>query len=568
MKETLKYLKPCGGTIALALIFKFAGTVAELFLPILLRYIMNEAVPSDSLRGVLICGALMLLCSVLALVGNIIANRLSVNVSGRMTHDLRADLFAKITYLKCGQVDAFGTPSLISRLTSDTYYVNQMVARTIRMGVRAPILLTGGIILTFIIDPVLACVLLACVPFVAVALYFITGKSIPMYSAVQKKGDVMVRAMQENAAGIRVIKALSRTDYESEKFENISEELAKTELKANKIMSLSNPVATLILNLGLVGVIAAGAARGSEGGTVLAFLTYFTIILNAMLGISKIFVIISRGAASAERISTVLVADCSEEISDIPPENDGYKIRFKDVSFSYGGKKDNLMHADFGVKAGQTLGIIGATGSGKSTIVNLLMRFYDADSGSVQIDGRDVRSYDGGTLRSKFGVAFQSDFLMSSTVRENVAYGRELSDEEIDRALENAGAKEFVDRLDGGKDFVLAQKGANLSGGQKQRLIIARALAGQPEILVLDDSSSALDYATDAKLRRALAREYAQVTKVIIAQRISSVKSADLILVLDDGRIIGAGGHDYLLQNCDEYAKIYDAQMGGEEYAA
>ena len=573
MKKTLHYLKPYRSTVAAGLILKFIGSVAELFLPLLLEYIIDDVAINPDLSNqskikmIIYLGLIMLACSLTALLGNVFANRLSVKSSGKMTHDLRYDLFAKTCYLNSRQVDAFGTPSLISRLTSDSYYVNQMVARTMRLGVRAPILVLGGIILAFTRDVVLACVLLACLPLVGVSIFIITKKSVPVYHSVQKKQDIMVRDVQENVAGVRVIKALNKGEYETEKFDGIVKDLAAEEYKANRIMSLSNPLATLVLNLGLVAVIVVGAVRGNQTGTVLAFLQYFVIILNAMIGLTKIFVVVSRGSASAARIEQVLETDVSEHLEESRPHGE-YKIQFKDVSFSYNGVKENLKDISFGVYGGQTLGIIGATGSGKTTIINLLMRFYEVDEGEILIDGRNVKSYPSNELHTKFGAAFQSDFLMSSTVRENVAYGRNLSDEDINRAIDDAQAREFVDGLEGGLEFNLAQKANNLSGGQKQRLLVARALAGNPEIIVLDDSSSALDYATDAALRRSLANGYKDATKVIVAQRISSIKNADLILVLDDGEVIGQGTHDYLLKNCNEYAMIYSAQMGGDDGTA
>ena len=482
-----------------------------------------------------------------------------------MTHDIRYDLFRKTSYLKCSQVDEVTMPSLISRLTSDTYYVNQMVARTMRMGVRAPILLLGGLVFCFLLNVQLALVLLAVVPIVAVPLYLITRKSVPMYMTVQKSGDNMVRSVQEDIAGIRVIKALSKTEYENKKFEKVAGDLASTEFRAQRIMSLTNPLTSLILNLGLVGVIVAGAFLSSEPGDITGFLTYFTIVLNAMLGISKIFVIISRGAASSERIERVLALDESETVEERPEGTPGCAIEFRDVSFSYNGKEDNLYGISFALGRGQSLGIIGATGCGKSTVINLLMRFYDVSGGAVYVDGKDVRSVPSAELRKKFGAVFQNDFLMAASVRENIDYGRNLSDGQIMRAAECAQAKEFIDGLAGGLDYDLAQKAGNLSGGQKQRLLVARALAGEPEIIVLDDSSSALDYATDSKLRRALTREYASSTKVIVAQRVSSVKGCDLIMVLDDGRVSGMGTHEELMKNCGEYRAIAETQMGVAE---
>ncbi len=562
MKKTLGYLKPYSGKTALALAVKFAGSAAELVLPYILSYIIDSLIPVKNISMIWIMGGVMLAFSLLALGGNIWANRLSAQVAGAMTHDLRYDLFRKTCYLKCGQVDEVTMPSLISRLTSDTYYVNQMVARTMRMGVRAPILLLGGLIFCFALDPLLACVLLAVIPFVAAAIWIITKRSVPRYMGVQRAGDEMVRSMQEDITGIRVIKALSKTEYEDKKFEGVAGRLAAKEFRANRIMSLTNPLTTLILNIGLVGVIVAGAFLSDEPGVMTGFLTYFTIVLNAMLGISKIFVVLSRGVASSSRIESVLGMDESEPVVDMPAGNAQFAIEFRDVSFSYNGKEDNLYGVSFALGKGQSLGIIGATGCGKSTVINLMMRFYDVNGGAVYVDGTDVRSLPADSLRRKFGAVFQNDFLMASSVRENIDYGRGLGEEDILKAVDCAQAKEFIDGLEGGLDYDLAQKAGNLSGGQKQRLLVARALAGNPEIIVLDDSSSALDYATDAALRRALAAEYPSSTKVIVAQRVSSVMACDLILVLEDGKITGKGTHEQLMADCEEYRAIAQTQMG------
>lgn len=562
MTKTLKYIKPYAPTAAWAVVMKFVGSIAELFLPLLLDYIIDDIVPLKDISMVLWLGLLMLVCSLAAMFGNIFANRLSVSAAAKMTHDLRYDLFKKISYLKSGQVDEVTVPSLVSRLTSDSYYVNQMVARTLRLGVRAPILLIGGMLMTFIVDVWLALVLLACVPFVIVAVVIITKKSIPYYAKKQVCSDDMVRAMQENISGVRIIKALSAGEREKRKFGGVSDRLGNTDFSAKKVMSLTNPLATLILNLGLVVVIIVGALMSDGAGSVLAVLTYFTMILNGMLGLSKIFVVLSQGIASADRIEQVLEMDERQFVGQYPAGNADYMVEFKDVNFSYNGGENNLENINFALKKGGTLGIIGATGSGKSTIVNLLMRFYDVSSGAVYVGGDDVRSVPAEELRSRFGVAFQNDFLMADSVRANIDYGRNLPEADILSAADSAQAGAFISQLDGGLNYDLAQKAANLSGGQKQRLTIARALAGKPEILILDDSSSALDYETDAALRRALAGNYPSTTKIIIAQRVSSVRSADAILVLDDGRQIGLGTHEQLLRTCEEYALIYKAQMG------
>ena len=562
MTKTLRYIKPYAPTAAWAVVMKFVGSIAELFLPLLLDYIIDDIVPLKDISMVLWLGLLMLVCSLAAMFGNIFANRLSVSAAAKMTHDLRYDLFKKISYLKSGQVDEVTVPSLVSRLTSDSYYVNQMVARTLRLGVRAPILLIGGMLMTFVVDVWLALVLLTCVPFVIVAVVIITKKSIPYYAKKQACSDDMVRAMQENISGVRIIKALSAGEREKRKFGGVSDRLGNTDFSAKKVMSLTNPLATLILNLGLVVVIIVGALMSDGAGSVLAVLTYFTMILNGMLGLSKIFVVLSQGIASADRIEQVLEMDERQFVGQYPAGSADYMVEFKDVNFSYNGGENNLENINFAIRKGGTLGIIGATGSGKSTIVNLLMRFYDVSSGAVYVGGDDVRSVPVETLRSRFGVAFQNDFLMADSVRANIDYGRNLSEADILSAADSAQAGAFISQLDGGLDYDLAQKAANLSGGQKQRLTIARALAGKPEILILDDSSSALDYETDAALRRALAGNYPSTTKIIIAQRVSSVRSADAILVLDDGRQIGLGTHEHLLRTCEEYALIYKAQMG------
>ncbi len=565
MKKTLHYIAPYKTTVVWGLIIKFVGAMSELVLPMVLDYLIDDVAPTGSVSKVVVYGLIMLFFAALCVVCNIWANKLSADSSGSMTHDLRLSLFSKTTALQSKQVDGVTMPSLISRLTSDTYYVNQTVAQTLRMGVRAPILLIGGLIFCFFIDPFLALVLLACVPIVTIGFVFITKKSVKVYNDVQKGGDRMVRSMQENITGVRVIKALSKSDYEIQKFKGVNDSLTDMEYKANKITSLTNPFATLLLNLGLVGIIVVGALKGSSSGDLLAFLSYFTIILNAVLGLSKIFVNISRGTASATRIEKVLDLDETVKVYDDLPEGDkSAKIEFKDVTFSYNSNVPNLEGISFKALPGQTIGVIGGTGSGKSTIINLLMRFYDCDEGAIYIDGKDVRSYPICSLRAKFGVAFQNDFLYSGTIKDNIKYFRDISDENIQKAADVAQATEFIQNLEGGMDYIISQKASNLSGGQKQRVLIARALASDPEILVLDDSSSALDYVTDANLRRDIAKKYPRCTKFLVAQRVSAIKHADIILVLDDGKVVGVGKHDELVTSCDEYREIYFAQMGEE----
>lgn len=576
MKLIMKYIRPHIAGIIIGLIIKFSATMLELFLPYLLEKIIDDVVPTGELHMVVFLGILMIVCAILAFAFNVTANRMASTTSGKATRKIRYDLFSKITHLSSRKCDEFTESSLISRLTSDTYNVNQFMNRIQRMGVRAPILLIGGIILTMTLDVTLSLVLAAMLPLVGVVVVVVTKLGVPIYKTVQDKLDVLVKTVQENITGIRVIKALSKTEYEKKRFNGVNEELAGTERKAADIMAISNPMTTLILNIGLTAVVLVGAYRvnagNTEPGTIIAFLSYFTIMLNAMLGITRIFIMYTKGMASAHRIEEVLEAEDDMKILPktglLADTGKEYHIEFDNVSFSYNGKEDNISNLSFTLKRGQTLGIIGSTGSGKSTIINLLMRFYDVNSGNIRIDGEDVRTIPENRLHTMFGVAFQSDFLFADTIRENIAFGRNISDEDILKASKTAQSYEFISKLDDGYRHMLTIKGSNLSGGQKQRLLISRALAGNPDILILDDSSSALDYKTDAMLRKSLAENYGSLTSVIIAQRISSVKNADLILVMDDGFVIGKGRHDELMETCPAYRRIADLQMGAHREEA
>jgi len=556
--------------MCIGLTIKFIGTIVDLFIPWILSHIIDNVVPTGSMKMIFLWGGAMVLCAVVAIVGNITANRMASKVARDTTKQMRHDLFEKISYLSCRQTDKFTIPSLISRLTSDTYNTHQMIGSMQRLGIRAPILLIGGMIVTLMLEPVLALVLIATLPLLAVVVYFVSTRSIPLYTKVQEAQDSMVRKVQENMIGVRVIKALSKSDYEINEFDKINAEVVRREQKSGMITSLSNPTMNLLLNTGLTAVIIVGAYRVNAGvmlpGKILAFLSYFTIILNSVMMINRMFVMLSKGIASGNRIAEVLDAEPelgTEEHETVKTDD---HIRFEHVSFSYNKNEDNVTDIDFSLKRGQTIGIIGATGSGKTTIVNLLMRFYDPDKGRVLIDGRDIRSIPAEELHSMFGVAFQNDFIIADTIRENIDFGRGLDDKAIERAAAAAQAAPFIAEKEGGYDYELTVKGANLSGGQKQRLLVARALAASPDILVLDDSSSALDYKTDAALRSAIHKQYSDITTVIIAQRISSLKHADLILMLEDGNIIGKGTHEELLESTPAYREISDAQMGGALY--
>lgn len=565
MKQIFKYLKPYAFRMSIGLAIKFTGTIVELALPWILSYMIDEIIPLKQVQPILIWGGLMLLCSIIAVAFNIIANRMASKVARDTTERVRNDLFSKITYLSNNQVDYFTLPSLISRVTSDTYNIHQMLGMMQRIGVRAPILLIGGIIITFTLDPILTLVMISVMPIIFLALTYVSKVGIPMYSIVQKKIDDFVRVVREDVTGIRVIKALSKEDYEREKFDYRNKTAVEQEKKTGMVMAVLNPVMNLCLNLGTVLVILAGAYRVNSGvmkpGVIVAFLTYVTLILNALLFISRVFTNYSKASASAKRINKILNAEEELVIKDIPKIDNGYAIEFDNVSFSYNHKESNISNISFGIKKGDTLGIIGSTGSGKSTIVKLLMRFYDVDQGAIRINGQDVQSIDMKVLREKFGVVFQNDFISTDTLFENIRFGRDISEADIKAAAEYAMATEFIEGKTDGFQTKVAVRGADLSGGQKQRLLISRALAAHPEILILDDSSSALDYKTDASLRKELQNNFKETTTIMIAQRISSIMSADHICVLEDGEIVGYGTHKELIENCDIYREISESQL-------
>lgn len=633
------YLKPFYTRMVYGFLIKFTGALMDLFLPWILAYMIDSVIPSRNRTNIYLWGFGMIICSILAVVFNIIANRMASKVSSEATEVIRYDLFHSISYLSSTQTDRFTKPSLISRLTSDTYNVHNMIGRMQRLGIRGPIIIIGGIGITLTLDPVLSLILICILPFITILMLHVTKKSIPLYSKLQMSTDSFIRDVREAINGMRVIKALSKGNYEKDKFNIYNSQVTDDEKKASTTMALVNPYMNLLLNIGLILVIVVGAWRVNEGltqvGKILAFLTYFTIILNTMLNISRMFILFSKAAASADRIMEVI--ECEELDMDIDENTDTSTISQVDIStidmtkwhtysnstvvesdkfiifdhvwFSYQTPKqaetnlsnelnlssngqainigrgrnfakqfanlatpkakentystevDNsysLQDINFTMKKGETLGIIGATGSGKSTILQLLLRFYSPTKGTIYINGNDIKDMTLKDLRQMYGIVFQNDILFQDTILENISLGRDLSQEDIEEAMAYSMADEFAADLHSS----LTIKGANLSGGQKQRLLIARALAAKPEILILDDSSSALDYKTDALLRGQLREHFKNTTKIIVAQRISSIMHAENILIMDDGKIIDSGTHDQLLTRCAIYQDISESQMG------
>ncbi len=554
-------------------IIKFIGSIMDLFLPYILAHLLDNVVPaaqkSDDIRTIFIWGGVMILCAAIAWIGNIVANRIAASTTRDAVRQLRSDLFKKTINLSEKQINDYSIPTLEMRLTGDTYNIHRMVGMMQRMGIRAPILLIGGVIMTFSMEPVLTCVLLCALPVICFVVYFVSKKGIPLYDKVQTSTDKMVRIVRENIVGVRVIKALSKTDFEKERFDDSNNEVGKNDTSAAIIMGITSPVMQVLLNAGLVAVIFVGAIRVdaglSEVGKIIAFMSYFTIILNAMMAVTRLFIMCSKGIASMNRISEVLDEKDEQEIfADATPKEDistDAKIVFDKVCFSYNGIKDNLHDVSVSLRSGGTLGIIGATGCGKTTLIKLLMRFYDPNSGAIYIDGKDIRKMTPEELRGRFGIAMQNDFLYAGTVEDNLRFEREITTEEIDEAVINAQASDFINER--GLDYELEMSGHNLSGGQRQRLLVARALAGNPEILILDDASSALDYKTDSALRAAIGGLDPSPTTVIVAQRVSSVMNSDVILLLDNGEVVACGDHATLMKECEMYREIAETQMGG-----
>lgn len=588
MKFILSYVKKYRFMVAFAMLVKLSAAIAELMLPYVLEHLVDDVAPLKNIGLIFAWGGVMLLLVVYVRQANVKANRMAVRVAKNSIYEIRRDLFWKSVNLSGGQLDEFGLPSLNSRMTSDSYNLQSFIQSSQTMGIRAPILLLGGISITLTMDVGLASILCIMAPILIAAVVYVSMKGIPLYDKVQRSMDDIVRIMRENITGIRVVKALSKEDYEMRRFGQANREMERRDIKAGIIMALPGPIMTFMLNIGLTIVVVVGAYRVNGGttqpGVILAFLTYFNMILMGVMGLNRIFMMMSKANASAHRIAAVVQTE--DELLPVSGEEAAVTAReeyiiFENVSFSY-GKNENaeedstaarekfdglerqkcLENIDFAIRKGGSLGIIGATGCGKTTIINLLMRFYDADEGHIFIGGRDVRSYDKDELHRLFGVVFQNDVIFADSLQENISFGRDVTMEELEKAAGDAMAREFIENYEDTYDHKAVVRGANLSGGQRQRVLIARALAAAPQILVLDDSSSALDYKTDAALRRAIREHHADTTTIIIAQRVSSIMGLDEIIMLDEGKIIGYGTHEELLESCAMYREIYRTQMG------
>lgn len=573
LKLFRKYLKPYWGSIIITLVLLFFQALSNLYLPKLMSEIIDYGVLNNDMGYILRIGGIMLLVALLGGVFVVIANLYSARVAMLFSRDLRSGLFTKIETFNLGEFNQIGTSSMITRTTNDVSQVQQVVLMSLRMMVTAPLMIIGGVIMALSTNVQLSMVLLVSLPILVGVITFIGKKGIPLFQAMQTKLDNVNLVLRENLTGIRVIRAFNKVSYEQKRFNVSNLDLTDNAIKVNKIIAILMPSMMVILNLTTVFVLWFGGSIIDTGaldvGNLIAFVQYVMQIMMSLVMLTMMFVLIPRASASAERINEVL--DLPFEISDnitapVHTELRGH-VEFKDVSFFYPGSEEAaIANISFTTKPGQTTAIIGGTGSGKSTLISMLPRFFDATSGEVLVDGINVNAMSQEQLRHKIGLIPQKAILFSGSIRENLQYGKEdATDEEIWHALEIAQSTDFVTNKEGKLDGFISQGGTNVSGGQKQRLSIARALVRKPEVYIFDDSFSALDFKTDAALRRALKSETKNSATIIVAQRISTIMDADEILVLVDGHVVGKGTHKQLLETCEDYKEIALSQLSKEE---
>ena len=576
MKNLLKYLKNYKKESIIAPLFKMLEASFELLVPLVMAKIIDVGIKnSDQTYIWKMCG-LMVALGVLGLVCSLTAQYFAAKAALGFGTELRASMYRHINRLSYQELDLVGTPTLVTRMTSDINQVQTGVNMVLRLFLRSPFLVVGAVTMAFTISAKLTVIFLVAVPLIGLAIFLIIRLTIPIYKKAQNFLDGIVRITRENYVGARVVRAFSRQEDEKKDFLENSDNLKNMQLYAGKISALMNPVTFVLINLAIIAILWAGGWQVQAGaitrGEVVALVNYMNQILVALVALANLIVTITKAVACAARVNEVFaVTPSMEEGEKTEGRTDEKqpKIVFDHVTFSYGGAQEaSLEDISFTVEAGETVGVIGGTGSGKSTLMNLIPRFYDAQQGQILVDGQNVREYSFQGLREKFGIVPQKAVLFQGTIRENLCWRKkESTDEELWKALEIAQGKEVVEKKSGGLDERVETGGRNFSGGQRQRLTIARALVGNPEILILDDSASALDFATDAALRKALRRGTADTTVLIVSQRASAVKNADKILVLDDGRLAGCGTHKELLQSCSVYREICLSQFSREEAA-
>lgn len=575
LKYLFKFLSPYKKLLVAGPVFKLLEAILELMLPLLMAKIIDNGVAAGDRSYILKVGGIMLLTALVGTGCALICQYSASLVSQGVGTDIRNAMFEHIGTLSDSELDRTGSSSLVNRITNDVNQVQTAVAMLIRLVIRAPFLCIGGLIMAFVIDPRMAVIMVIVLPVFILVLFLTMTKTVPLYKTVQRKLDGISLALREYLAGVRVIRAFSRMDFERKRFSVQNGAYRENAVRVGRISALLNPVTTFIMNTSVIAILWYGGLRVNTGtistGDIMALIGYVTQILASLIVISNLVVIFTKAFASAARVSEVLKMEPGiknlDSVKRHGPIHSEYSVEFKHVCMSYGKGGDNdLEDISVRIKRGQTIGIIGGTGSGKSTLVNLIPRFLDVSDGQVFVDGQDVRNYPLAELRRKIGIVFQKPVLFTGTIEDNIRWGNpDAGDAEIRQAAELAQAVEFIDKLPEGFKTRIQRGGSNVSGGQKQRLTIARALIRQPEILILDDSFSALDYVTDAKLRKAIRQCSENMTTIIVSQRAGTIRSVDQILVLNEGRLTGCGTHESLMENCDIYREICESQMQNGE---
>ncbi len=569
MKELLKYLKGYEKETVLAPLFKLLEASFELIIPLVVASMIDGGIEGGDLTHIWKMGGVMVVLGIIGLICAVTAQYFSAKAAVGFATRLRHALFSHIQSLSYTEIDRIGTATLITRMTSDVNQLQSGVNMTLRLFLRSPFIVFGAMVMAFTVDVRCALIFAAVIPLLSLVVFGIMYLTMPMYQKVQRHLDAVLRLARENLTGVRVIRAFHKEAEEVQKFRRENERLTEAQLMVGKVSALLNPMTYVLINGALVMLIHTGAFRVDTGiltqGQVVALINYMSQILVELIKLANLIMLLSKAFACAGRVQDLFETKSSmEDAGSETVEKHGERpiLSFQDVGFAYAGAaEESLSNLNFTVYPGETIGIIGGTGAGKSTLVNLIPRFYDVTSGEILYHGKPLRDYSLEILRSRIGVVPQKAVLFKGTIRENLCWGDgNASDETLLWALEQSQAKEFVEKLDRGLDFKVAQGGKNLSGGQRQRLTIARALVRRPEILILDDSASALDYATDAKLRAAVRQMQEFMTVFIVSQRTSSIRFADQIVVLDDGKIAGIGTHEELLENCVVYREIYDSQ--------
>lgn len=570
MIKLIQFLKDYKKESILGPIFKLIEAILELFIPIVMAKIIDVGVKNKDMIYIFKMGGILILLGITGLIFALVCQYYASKASQGVGTAIRSSLFSKINTFSHSEIDKIGTPTLITRITNDVNQIQNGVAMMIRLGSRAPFIIIGSTIMALALDLKLSLIFLITIPLITLTIYFVMSKSLPLYKIIQNKLDTISLITRENLEGTRVIKAFSNEENEKLRFKNASNDLSDISINVGKVSALLNPLTYIIMNLSIVAILWFGGIKVNSGsltqGETIAFVNYITQILLTLIVFAQLIVILTKASTSANRVSEIL------EIESTITENNIIKlnnittnpfIEFKNVCFSYTNSNEySLSNISFTINKNETIGIIGGTGSGKSTLINLIPRFYDSSKGQVLVNGINVKNYSLKSLRNLIGIVPQKAVLFTGTLLENLKWGKEdVTLSEIEAALEISQSSSFVQSLPKQYDTPILQGGKNLSGGQKQRLTIARALVSNPEILILDDSSSALDFTTDANLRKALKEKVKDTTVIMVSQRASSIKNADKIIVLDNGEIAGIGSHDYLIENCEVYKEIYSSQL-------